>query len=904
MEPQGAEPRQPPQGRGGQPPPAGSRAEEDLALARVAMERGLVDAEQVRTCLQIQADLAALGNAVPLGQLLIRRRLIDIETFVSLAQEVRERAVRCPGCRTLSLLPAGGRTRGGRGRCASCGASFSFPSGRPEPGAAAAKPARPEPSAEPPRPAAAPPPEADADREAPASRRRRRRRHASLTGKRFGSCEVLDEIARGGMGVVYRARDHARMRIVALKVLKDGAHASEKQVRRFRREVATVRKLKHPNIVQIFDVGETDGQHWFTMEWIDGHALDEVLRRGPLPIRRSFEIIEQVARAIHHAHEHGVIHRDLKPANILLDRRGVPMITDFGLAKNVDHTSAMTKTGAAVGTPFYMPPEQARGDAARIDRRVDVYALGVLLYEMTTGELPFDGDTNVEVYRKIMELEPVPPSRLDPRFDPAAERVILKAMAKEREDRYASALELADDLRRWLDGHGVLAQPPSRVRRIVRTVRRRAPVWIGGGGAVAFVIAVVVSVWVVDTRSARRQERQEARAEFDAYRRRLGSIEREASAALLRARAALRDGTPEEAIAVLDPAIEQLREIERWPDALRFARHNRDRLEALLDPRAHWRRTQLRDLWLARAEAADALGGPDRQREAERALEEAARLDPDAAAVQLAYARWQLRHDRLEAAVKRLDTAIAHDPDDTEARLLRAQMLLRLGRFDRALADASHAERIARARSDERGPARYRAIGSERSTPLAQALLVLARCLARTGDPREALAPLDEILDADPGHFEAVVLRSRLRLRAGALKGAIEDAEAAIEIHRDRPDGFVALARIEIARGHFDRAEQRAREALARDPHHGPAALLLGWILELRGRGRAALDLYTQASERRRRGDRPRARALAWLRRAERKRLAGQAEAAEIAYGQAVAILPRLLAAELGRARR
>jgi tetratricopeptide (TPR) repeat protein len=954
-------------------PEPGSRAEEDLALARVAMERGLVTRDEVRTCLQIQSDFAAIGSSVPLGQLLIRRRLIDVETFVDLAREVRARAVRCPGCRVLSLLPTGGRLPDGasQGRCASCGGVL--PLGHTQTDGGAVPPAQPggigagtaasaapatdaaagvaagEASATgrmagagaptPDRNATALPavgaPEAGRGAKATAAvpapagtgvaqsgasagaetrkkrkrkgrgkgKRSRRRRHESLTGRRFGSNEVLDEIARGGMGVVYRARDHERMKIVALKVLKDGVHATEKQVRRFQREVATVQKLKHPNIVGIYSVGTTEEQHWFSMELVEGHPLDEVLRRGPMPVRRSFEVIEQVARGIHHAHEHGVIHRDLKPANVLLDRRAVPMITDFGLAKNVDHTSAMTKTGAAVGTPFYMPPEQAKGDARRIDRRVDVYALGVLLFEMTTGELPFDGDTNIEVYRKIMEDDAPSPSSIDPRIDADADRVILKAMAKERDDRYLTSLALADDLRRWLDGHPVEARPPSTMRRMARRARRSAPMLAAVLGVVLFVLAVVVSVLVIDERSARRERASEARTELAARTRTAESLESDLGASLRRAEALLANRRADEVLALAEEALAGLRAVEKWPSELRFPDINGAPVAALLADTDARRRELTRDLLIVRGGALGLRGTAEADAQAQVSFEEAERTDPGAAVVHLARGRLFLARGRLAEAVGAFSAALGRDAASTDALLARGEAQERLGRFDGAIQDYRQVVRIERDGSREVGPARYRPIGSEVPTKLAGALVRVARCDLRLERPAEARRHLDEIIDSDPGHFPAYVLRAEARLASADVMGALDDARASVEIKRGRPEGHVALGRVELVRGRAEQAAAAFRDALACDRSHAPAALFLGLASEQLGEQRAALDGFAQAAEGRLDDAFTAARAVAWLRRGEVKRTLGEADAASIAYEQASALLPRLLAVELGRAR-
>jgi serine/threonine protein kinase len=252
----------------------------------------------------------------------------------------------------------------------------------------------------------------------------------------FGPYDILGEIARGGMGIVYRARQRSLKRIVALKVMKEGENASEKQIRRFKRETEAAAKLQHPNIVAVHEVGCHEGFHYFTMDLIEGDPLDAICKRGEkLPVERVLQLVLEVAQAIHYAHGKGIIHRDLKPANVLLDTDGHPKVTDFGLAKNIDHKSMLTRTGAVVGTPFYMPPEQARGDVD-IGPQADVYALGVILYEMLTLKLPFHGETTMEVYHKILEEEPTPPRKHDSRVNADINTIILKAIEKDLTRRY------------------------------------------------------------------------------------------------------------------------------------------------------------------------------------------------------------------------------------------------------------------------------------------------------------------------------------------------------------------------------------------------------------------------------------------------------------------------------------
>jgi tetratricopeptide (TPR) repeat protein len=309
--------------------------------------------------------------------------------------------------------------------------------------------------------------------------------------------DVLGVLGRGGMGVVYKARQKNLNRIVALKMVLAGAHADPKELARFRREAEAVAHLQHPNIVQIYEVGEHGGLPFFSLEYVDGGGLDKALAGKPQPVRPAAALVQTLAGAVHYAHEQGIVHRDLKPANILLTSApraatggttthllgrndnplaaaeyGQPKVTDFGLAKRLDTEGTLSPTGAIVGTPSYMAPEQAAAGRRPIRPAVDIYALGAILYEMLTGRPPFQAETPMDTLMQVVAEEPVPPSRLRPKLPRDLETICLKCLQKQPHKRYATALALGDDLGRFLAGQPIVARPVGRLGRAWRWCRR------------------------------------------------------------------------------------------------------------------------------------------------------------------------------------------------------------------------------------------------------------------------------------------------------------------------------------------------------------------------------------------------------------------------------------------------
>jgi tetratricopeptide (TPR) repeat protein len=285
--------------------------------------------------------------------------------------------------------------------------------------------------------------------------------------------EILRVLGRGGMGVVYKARQFGLDRLVALKMIRGGAQARPEHFARFRIEALAVARLRHPNIVQIFDIGEAGGLPFVALELLDGGSLDSRLARSPQPGRPAAELLATLARAVRAAHTAGIVHRDLKPSNVLFGADGVPRITDFGLAKRLESDSHQTETGQVMGSPSYMAPEQARGHSRDVGPPADIYALGAILYEMLTGRPPFKGATPMETMRQVVDDDPVPPSRLVPRVARDLETICLKCLNKEPSRRYDSALALAEDLERYLAGEPIKARRTPPWERGAKWARRR-----------------------------------------------------------------------------------------------------------------------------------------------------------------------------------------------------------------------------------------------------------------------------------------------------------------------------------------------------------------------------------------------------------------------------------------------
>lgn len=311
----------------------------------------------------------------------------------------------------------------------------------------------------------------------------------------LGDYELLEEVGRGGQGVVFRARQKSLNRTVALKVIRLGQWASKAHLKRFRLEAEAAARLEHPGIVPIHEVGERDGSCYFSMRFVEGGQLDEVVRRTPMSTRQAAELIAKVARTVHYAHDHGILHRDIKPGNILLDANGEPHLTDFGLARLLDTQSTVTRTIDVLGTPSYMAPEQAAGETAKLSKATDVYGLGAVLYQLLTGQPPFAGGTTYETIRLLRDTEPRPPRSLNPKTDRELSTICLKSLEKDPQRRYSSALALAEDLEHWLKHEPIQAKPSGFFTHARKWVRRNPSTTVQVTLLVALALGLSLTLW-------------------------------------------------------------------------------------------------------------------------------------------------------------------------------------------------------------------------------------------------------------------------------------------------------------------------------------------------------------------------------------------------------------------------
>ncbi len=455
----------------------------DEVFVKYAVAQGYVTAEQVEQARRAQRHERARGRPCYIGQLLIQRRDLSCEDFLAIEDALDQQIYECARCKARYARKD---LAGGQLDCGGCGERIEI-EGRGRLSMAEilasrdprdltislVKPARSRTSDRRRR-------ARSSARTARTSRRSRLDREAlsveasDLEGlERY---EVLEELGRGGMGIVFKARQVDIDRLCALKVIKAGPQVPEVQINRFVQEGRSAARLGHPNIIGVFDCGRYRDTFYVAMEFIDGRSLAQHLAEdGPLPIPRALAVMDDLLAAVAYAHEHGVVHRDLKPANVLIERdRGRARLIDFGLAKDHEQSLGLTQEGQILGSPFYLSPEQTRGHSKDVDGRADVFALGVILYEVLTGKRPFTGRSAADVYAKILHTRPTPPALLDPGIDQELQAIVLKALEKEPRDRFGSADEFAERLRQYAEAREAGERGTRRLRAAPRPSARSA----------------------------------------------------------------------------------------------------------------------------------------------------------------------------------------------------------------------------------------------------------------------------------------------------------------------------------------------------------------------------------------------------------------------------------------------
>jgi serine/threonine protein kinase/Tfp pilus assembly protein PilF len=548
--------------------------------------------------------------------------------------------------------------------------------------------------------------------------------------KDFGDYELLEEIGRGGQGVVYRARQKSLNRIVALKMIGLAHWATEAHVKRFRMEAEAAAHLDDPRIVPIYEIGERDGACYFSMKFIEGGQLDKIAGSEPMPGRKAAELMAKLAHTLHHAHQNGVLHRDVKPGNILLDAKGEPHLTDFGLARLVETESTVTRTLEVLGTPSYMAPEQAAGNKAQLTSATDVYGLGAVLYQLLTGHPPFVGGTTYETVRMVLETQPRQPRLWNPKVDRDLETICLKCLEKEPARRYGSAEAVAEDIERFLRTEPIRSRRSSRLERVWRWSKRK-PLVAGLIAALILLVAVGFAGVLWELPRVQKERALVRRAKLSAQEKARLEAEQTnnpaAYDAYLRGRAFPSGWHQDGAIRLFRDAVK-------------------------LDPNfalawAYLSIAQSQSYWLGTDPSPERLVG------AKGALDHALTLDPDLPEAHLAlgYYRFHGRHDYAGALVE-FQQAEKDFPNSGDVILAIAALQRRLGHWDEAIAEQRRVVAL--------DPRNFHA-----SSNLTTTYMMLRRF-------PEGLAEAERVLAWQPTNVGALSQKAEILLATGDLQAA------------------------------------------------------------------------------------------------------------------------------------
>jgi serine/threonine-protein kinase len=670
--------------------------------------------------------------------------------------------------------------------------------------------------------------------------------------------EIVAELGRGGMGVVYQARQCSLKRPVALKMILAGLHADPTARVRFRTEAEAVARLQHPNVVQIHEVGEYEGKPFLSLEYLDGGSLLRKVAGTPPPEREAARLVETLARAVHHTHRRGILHRDLKPSNVLLTADGTPKITDFGLAKVLDADGGPTRSETLLGTPSYMAPEQAAGDAKKVGAPADVYSLGAILYELLTGRAPFQGATPLGTLEQVRTQEPVPPRRRRRSVSLDLETICLKCLEKEPARRYPSALALADDLRRFLEGQPIQARPVPAWRRLGRAVRRR-PALVALALGAAAVVCLLLAGWS-SFQAADQRARHRAEEKYRQF------VQRRDEALVYGLLA------PDEGAFFLGPgASAPLKTAESSArEALALAGMGTDSQTPA--PASDFPATRGAEtaadcytllLVLAGVRGQQALpgeGGKERYREALRILDRARRLGFQTRAYHLRRAHFLEQLGEHEEAEKDRDRAASLPPEGALDHFLVGEELYRRGHWEEAMDSFNRALGLQ--------PAHFwahfflavchlklqhwDAAKADLNACLAQhpdfiwAYLFRSFADEKSGSPAEAEADFENALRLNPNEDARYVLfltRGILHFNQRELGEAAADFRSALVLKPDQYNAYLNLAQVDLAQGRFEEAAEQARAALRLRP---PAQVVAGYHVE-RGRNLLREKRYDEA---------------------------------------------------------